>query len=56
MVDGVLLVVSRAHTQQEAVRAARSQLSAAGANLVGIVVNRGDQVGDYFRHYAADRV
>lgn len=53
-VDGVLLVVSRAHAVQEAVRAARTGLAAAGANFAGLVVNRVDQVGAYARHYSPD--
>jgi capsular exopolysaccharide synthesis family protein len=54
MMDGVLLVVSRANAVEEAVRTARSQLAAVGANLVGVVVNRVDQVGTYFRRYATN--
>jgi non-specific protein-tyrosine kinase len=52
-VNGVLLVVSRALSGQDSVRTARDQLQAVGANLVGIVVNRTDQVDSHFRRYAS---
>ncbi len=52
MVDGVLLVVGQAHAMQETVRAARNHLSAVGANLVGLVVNRAGQGAEYFRRYS----
>jgi capsular exopolysaccharide synthesis family protein len=53
MVDGVVLVIGRAQAYQEAVQAARHQLAAVGAILVGIVVNRANQVSDYFYRYAS---
>lgn len=48
-VDGVILVVRRAQTRQEAVRAARRQLANVKAKVVGIVINRAEHDGDY--HY-----
>ena len=48
-VDGVVLVVRRAQTRQEAVRAARRHLTNVKARVVGIVVNRAEADGDY--HY-----
>jgi capsular exopolysaccharide synthesis family protein len=40
MVDGVVLVVGRAQTQEEAVHTARQHLASVGARLMGVVVNR----------------
>jgi non-specific protein-tyrosine kinase len=48
-VDGVVLVVRRAQTRQEAVRAAQRHLTNVKARIVGIVVNRAEADGDY--HY-----
>ncbi|MCA9968639.1 MAG: polysaccharide biosynthesis tyrosine autokinase [Anaerolineales bacterium] len=44
LVDGIVLVVERARTHQDALASTRSQLAATGARLAGIVVNRTDQV------------
>lgn len=46
-VDGVVLVVERAHARQETVRAARQQLSDVKANSIGVVVNRSEQASGY---------
>jgi succinoglycan biosynthesis transport protein ExoP len=53
VVDGVILVVGRAQTQREAVRAARQQLAGVKARLVGVVVNRANQRSSdrYYRYY-----
>lgn len=53
LVDGVLLVVGRAQAYQEAVRTTRLQLSAVGAHVVGIAVNRAGQLERYFRRYVS---
>lgn len=51
-VDGVVLIVERAQTQQEAVRAARQQLIDVKANLIGIIINRAKKNGRYNYYYA----
>lgn len=48
-VDGVVLVVRRAQSRQEAVRSAHQQLINVKARSVGVVVNRAEQDGSY--HY-----
>ncbi|NTU80165.1 MAG: polysaccharide biosynthesis tyrosine autokinase [Chloroflexales bacterium] len=53
VVDGVLLVVGRAQVYQEALQTACKQLDTVNARLVGVVVNRADQDGSYFRQYAS---
>jgi Mrp family chromosome partitioning ATPase len=39
-VDGVILIVQAERTDPETVREASNQLRAAGANLLGVVLNR----------------
>jgi len=51
LMDGTLLVVGRARTYEEALRAAQSKLNAVGANIVGIVVNRVRQNDSYLYAY-----
>jgi succinoglycan biosynthesis transport protein ExoP len=53
-VDGVVLVVGRAHTRQEAVQAARKQLDTISARLIGVVVNRAESDKSY-TYYARAR-
>jgi len=48
-VDGVVLVVRRAQTRQEAVQSAHQQLINVKARPVGVVVNQAEQDGSY--HY-----
>jgi polysaccharide biosynthesis transport protein len=50
--DGVILVVRRAHSRQEMVRAACQQLASVKAQALGIVVNRAKLVGgDGYLYY-----
>jgi len=51
LVDGVVLVVSRAQAPAEAVQAAYNQLADVGARSIGIVVNRADQDGGFQYYY-----
>lgn len=53
LVDGVVMVVGRAQVHQEAVQAARYQLAAVNAKLVGLVVNRVVQDLDYYHRYTS---
>lgn len=53
LVDGTVLVVSQAQASQQAVQAARYHLTAVGARLVGIVVNRANQMTNYYGRYKA---
>ena len=46
--DGVLLVVGRTKTNEEAVRAACQQLANVNARLIGTVVNRAERNGSYY--------
>ena len=48
-VDGVILVVSQAHSQRELVREACKQLSDVKARTIGVIINRTEQNGSY--HY-----
>lgn len=52
MVDGVVLVVGRAQTQQEALQTARQHLAGVSAKLMGVVVNRADQSEHIYQRYA----
>jgi len=47
-VDGVLLVVNRAHSRKEDVRAACKQLTDVKANTIGVVINRAEHNGSYY--------
>jgi capsular exopolysaccharide synthesis family protein len=49
-VDGVILVVRRAHSQEETVRKACRQLATLKAKLIGVIVNRADQVPTTISH------
>lgn len=49
----VLIVVSRNHTRREALLSVRKQLNGVGANALGVVVNRAEEVPSY--HYYAYR-
>jgi capsular exopolysaccharide synthesis family protein len=52
MVDGVVMIIRRAQTRQEAVQAAQQQLNTVKAVPVGIVVNQAqyDSSYDYYHH------
>jgi non-specific protein-tyrosine kinase len=50
-VDGVMLVVGRAQARREAVRAACQHLADVKARWVGVVVNRAEQDGTYYRYH-----
>jgi non-specific protein-tyrosine kinase len=50
-VDGVMLVVGRAQARREAVRAACQHLADVKARWVGVVVNRAEQDGSYYRYH-----
>jgi capsular exopolysaccharide synthesis family protein len=50
-VDGVLLVVAENQISRDDLQAAHGQLVAANAPLLGIVVNRADELQKYSRHY-----
>jgi Mrp family chromosome partitioning ATPase len=52
--DDVLLVVRAAHTDRDAVDRARQQLSDAGGNVIGAVLNdpEGKVAGEAMRYYA----
>lgn len=52
MVDGVVMIIRRAQTRQEAVQAAQQQLNTVKAVPVGIVVNQAqhDNRYDYYHH------
>jgi len=47
-VDGVLLVVNRARSRKENVRAACKQLIDVKANTIGVVINRAEHNGSYY--------
>jgi capsular exopolysaccharide synthesis family protein len=53
MVDGVVLVVGRAQTQQEAVHTARQHLASVGARLMGVVVNRANLAETSYHWYTS---
>jgi capsular exopolysaccharide synthesis family protein len=53
-VDGVLLVVERARTQETAANIAHQRLACAGANVIGIVVNRAARAPSFW-HYRNGR-
>lgn len=53
IVDGVVLVVGRAQTQQEAVQTGRRHLDSVGARLMGVVVNRATFAENLYHRYAA---
>jgi polysaccharide biosynthesis transport protein len=46
-VDGVIMVVARAHVRESAARAACELLGQAKARSIGVIVNRAEQVGQY---------
>jgi Mrp family chromosome partitioning ATPase len=52
MVDGVVMIIRRARTRQEAVQAAQQQLNTVKAVPIGIVVNQAqyDSRYDYYHH------
>jgi len=56
LVDGVVLVVGRSRVRREAVRAARRQLENVKAKLIGVVVNRANDLHhyDYYQKEAVD--
>ncbi len=51
MADGVILVVERAHAQQETIQAASQQLADVKAKPMGIIVNRAGRDGQYKYYY-----
>jgi non-specific protein-tyrosine kinase len=50
-VDGVMLVVGRAQARREAVQAACQHLADVKSRWVGVVVNRAEQDGSYYRYH-----
>ena len=56
-VDGVVLVVSAGKTQRDALNIAVMNLKRAGANILGVVLNRSNETNDsyYYKHAASSR-
>lgn len=56
MVDGTLLVINSGRSRRRAVRAARQSLARAGANVLGVALNRVPrQAGASYHGYGGDR-
>lgn len=55
-VDGVIMVVSRSHSQREDVRSACTQLTDVKARILGVVINRAGKNRGYYYKYHPEKI